>query len=100
MAWCRRASARVVDLSGQSGLTLSYWWKANSLDGGEWATVEIYDGTGWYTLQTITDGDDDNVYHYAEFDLSGYDMVSDFEILITNNGGNRDWFYFDDFTIE
>ena len=93
-------ASRVVDLSGESGLMLSYWWKADSIEAGEYATIEINDGTGWYTLQTINDSDDDNLYHYAEFDLSGYDMTTDFEIRITTNAGSRDWFYFDDFKIE
>jgi hypothetical protein len=93
-------ASRTVDLSGQTDLTLSFWWKADSLESGEYATIEVYDGTGWHTLQTIADGDDDNVYHYAEYDLSGYQMVADFEVRISLSAGARDWVYIDDLLIQ
>jgi len=93
-------ASRTVDLSGQTDLTLSFWWKANSLESGEVATIEVNDGTGWATIQTIQDGDDDNVYHYAEYDLSGFDMVSDFEIRISLSAHARDWVYIDDLLIQ
>ncbi len=69
------------------------------MEASDYATIEVYDGTGWYTLLTIQDGDDDDVYHYAEFDLSGYEMNADFEIRISSFGGSRDWLYLDDLTI-
>ena len=92
-------ASRTADLTGQSNLTLSFWWKADSIEAGDYGTIEIYDGTGWRTLLTIQDGDDDNVYHYAEFDLSGYEMNADFEIRISSFGNANDWLYLDDLTI-
>ncbi|HET6427249.1 MAG TPA: hypothetical protein VFJ30_03595, partial [Phycisphaerae bacterium] len=67
---------------------------------GEYALIEVNDGTGWTTLRTIQDGDDDNVYHYASYDLSGFDMVSDFEVRISLSAGSRDWVFIDDILIQ
>jgi hypothetical protein len=91
---------RSVNMSGVTNAYLQFWWKANSFEGGEYAYVGVYDGS-WHTVFTASNGDDDNTYRYADIDLSGYNMTSDFQVGIESDmSGNGDYFYIDDVVIE
>ncbi len=93
------AATRTVNLAGKSEAELTFWWKASSFETGESATVEIYDGS-WHTVLTIDDTDDDNTYHEAVIDLSGYNLIEDFQIRISSDMGDADdLLYIDDLTI-
>lgn len=84
---------------GRTGARLRFWWKAYSFEAGETATAEIYDGV-WRTVLTVVDGQDTNVYQYADIDLSGYQMVSNFQIRFRARMSNTaDYFYVDDIQI-
>jgi hypothetical protein len=71
---------RVVNLSGVTDANLSFNWKADSFESGETAVVEIYNGTSWITVMTISDGQDDNIYHHASINLAGYTLGSSFKV--------------------
>jgi hypothetical protein len=75
-------ASRAVNLSGVSTARLVFDWKATSFEASETAVVEIYNGTSWITVQTIIDGQDDNVYHHSDIDLSGYTLGSSFQVRI------------------
>lgn len=86
-------------MAGRTGARLRFWWKANSFEAGETATAEIYDGA-WHTVLTVVDGQDTNVYQYADIDLSGYQMVSNFQVRFRANMSNTaDYFYVDDIQV-
>lgn len=87
---------RAVDLSGYSNVHLQFWAKADSFESGEYAECLVYDGTGWDVVQTWVDGDDDNIYHFYDIDLSGYNMSGEFYIAFDAEMGNGDYLYIDD----
>jgi len=89
-------ATREVYLQGSSNVRLQFWWKANSFESGETGVVKVYDGS-WHTVLTVNNGEDDNVYHYADIDLSAYNMVGDFQVQAESHmSGNQDYFYIDD----
>ncbi len=95
-------ATRAVDMTGVTGAQLVYQRRANSLDSGESAVVQISDdgGTSWQTVQTINDGQDDNVWHQNTVSLAGYSMVNNFQVRFKINGNaTNDYFYIDDITI-
>ena len=90
---------RTVDMTGVSNARLQFWWKANDFEGSESANVQIYDGS-WHTVLTVVNGQDNNRYQYADISLSGYSMISNFQVRIdANMSGPYDFFYVDDLTI-
>ena len=87
---------RAVNLSGKSNVRLQFWAKADSFEGSEYAVCNIYDGVAWYTVETWTDEDDDNLYHFYDIDLSGYNMSSQFYVAFDAQMGTGDYLYIDD----
>ena len=80
-----------------SNVHLQFWAKANSFESGETAVCNIYDGVVWDTVQTWVNGDDDNIYHFYDIDLSGYNMYNQFYITFeANMSGTGDYLYIDD----
>ena len=91
--------SRLVNLDGLTSAILSFQWRATGFGGGDVAYVKIYDGN-WFTLLAVVDGDDDNNWHLATFDLSGYNFNSNF--LIQFEAGmnqDNDDFFIDDVKI-
>ncbi|MEE8372675.1 MAG: hypothetical protein V3R87_02940 [Dehalococcoidia bacterium] len=88
---------RSVDLSGESGVRLQFWAKANSFENTEAAYCQVSsDGTGWTTVQTWAVGDDDGIYRFYDIDLSPYTMSAQFWIAFDADMGNAiDYFYVD-----
>ena len=93
-------ATRTVNMAGVVSIhNLSLWWKAYHFETGEYATVDVFDGS-WHTVLTVSDGQDDNIYHLADVNLSGYNMVSNFQIRAASHmGGDGDFFYIDDILI-
>jgi hypothetical protein len=74
--------------------------KVHSFDAGETAVVEINNGTSWITVQTISDEQDDNVYHHSDIDLSGYTLGSSFQVRIKSlMSASDDTLYIDNLKI-
>jgi hypothetical protein len=72
---------RAVDLSGYDSARLQFWAKTKSFDSGEEARCLVSsDGGQWVEVRAWTDGDDDNIYHPYDIDLSSYDLTSQFWI--------------------
>jgi hypothetical protein len=94
-------AARSADLSGQSGLRLQFWAKADSFEAGEAAYCLVSsNGTDWTTVRTWVNGDDDDVYRFHDVDLSPYSMTSEFWIAFDAEMGNaQDLFYVDYVTV-
>ena len=93
-------ATRTVNMTGVVALhNLSLWWKAYHFETGEYATVDVFDGS-WHTVLTVSDGQDDNIYHSADVNLSDYNMVSNFQIRAASHmSGPGDFFYIDDILI-
>jgi hypothetical protein len=90
-------ATRTADLSEVTDADLSFYWKADSLESGEYATVEIYDGTSWQEILYVDDTQDDDLYHYVSVDLSTYTLTADFAIRVSIFGSNpQDFFSIDD----
>ncbi|RJQ38025.1 MAG: hypothetical protein C4555_05555 [Dehalococcoidia bacterium] len=90
---------RALDLSGQAGVHLQFWAKANSLEAGDIAVARVSpDGTTWTTVQSWTSADSDNTYHFYDIDLSGFTMSSQFRIAFDGTGMDQtnDYLYVDD----
>ena len=93
-------ASRAVSLAGVTSATLAFDWKANSFESGETAVVEIYNGTSWINVMTISDGQDDNVYHHASIDLSGYALTSGFQVRFRSlMSAADDYLYIDNLVI-
>ena len=91
-------ATRTVNMTGVVALhQLSFWWKAFDFETGETAVVEVYDGS-WHTVLTVIDGEDDDIYHVADVDLAGYNMVSQVRAE-SHMGGTGGYFYIDDINI-
>ena len=73
-------ATRYVNMSGVSNGRLRFWWRANSFESGEEAYVRVNDGSGWSTIMTVVNGQDTNSWTYADLDISGYNMSSNFGI--------------------
>jgi hypothetical protein len=94
------SATRAVDLSGVTAARLVFDWKASSFESSESAVVEIYDGTNWIAVLTVSDGQDDDNYHHADIDLSGYTLGSGFQVRIRSQmSAADDLFYVDDLMI-
>ena len=88
---------RAVDLSGRTDVRLQFWAKANSFEYGESAECYIYDGVDWHVVETWVNGDDDNVYHFHDIDLSSFNMSSQFYVCFdTDMSSAFDYLYIDD----
>jgi hypothetical protein len=92
---------RSVNLSGRSSVHLQFQAKAYSFEAGETAACLVSsNGTGWTTMQTWVDGNDDNIYHFYDIDLSGFTMSSQFYIAFdANMSGTGDYLYIDNIKI-
>jgi hypothetical protein len=92
---------RAVDLSSQPNARLQFWAKANSFEAGETAQCLVSEnGTVWTPVHTWVDGDDDNVYHFFDIDLTPYTLSSGFWIAYeANMSGTNDFLYVDDLQI-
>jgi hypothetical protein len=94
--------ARAVDLSGCEAPILRFWWKASSFETGEEAYCYVSpDGQNWTPVRTWRNGDDDDIYHREDIDLSPYASgSSEFWIAFDAEMGNTwDYFYIDDVQI-
>jgi hypothetical protein len=93
---------RAVDLSAQTEAHLQFWAKADAFEAGETAQCLVSEnGTDWTAVHTWVDGDDDNIYHFHDIDLSPYTLTSEFWIAFqANMSSRRDYFYVDDLKIK
>ncbi|MEE9323722.1 MAG: hypothetical protein V3U72_04210, partial [Candidatus Aenigmarchaeota archaeon] len=85
-----------LNLSGESNLTLSYWWRTGTddFDGGEYADMWIWDGS-WNEVRHYEDVQGE--YAYEEIYLSGYNMIDNFTIRFgSKSSRNGERFYVDD----
>lgn len=100
----RRASGyvdRAVNLAGQTNVRLQFWAKADSFEAGEYAECLVSpDDVNWTTVKTWVDGEDDNIYHFYDIDLSGFTMSSEFWIAFdAEMSGKYDYLYIDDLEV-
>jgi len=77
---------------------IGFWAKARSFESGEEAYFYFWDGT-YHLLHTWQNGDDDNVYHYYQFNLSGYNLGNNIIAFESAMSGTGDYFYVDDIVI-
>ena len=82
---------REVNLSGQTGVHLTFYAKVESLEGSDSALAQVSsDGVNWTTVKTWTSADSDGVYRLVDIDLSGFTMSSQFFVAfqgdMSNNG--------------
>ena len=93
-------ATRAVNLSGLTSAHLVFDWKANSFEASETGKVEIYNGTSWITVKTVVNGNDDNVYHHEDIDLSSYSLTSSFQVRFSLlSADTNDYFYIDNLFI-
>ena len=88
---------RAVNLSGLHGVRLQFWDKARSFSATEQVRCMVSpDGEQWTTVQTWSNGDDDNIYRFYDIDLSPYAMTAEFWIAFdTDLPDTESYFYID-----
>jgi hypothetical protein len=92
-------AGRTVDMTVVTNAHLRFWWKATSFEADETATVEVYDGS-WHTVLNVVSSQADNIYHFADINLTGYIMAVDFQVRAASHmSGIGDYFYIDDIEI-
>ena len=92
---------RSVNLKGRIGAKLKFAWRAASWESSDSVRVKVNDGSGWSTVKTFVNGDDDYYYHESEIDLSAFNHVSDFKIAFEGSmSSTSDWFYVDHIRVE
>jgi len=92
-----------LNLSGQSNLTLSYWWAmADELESVDYSDVWIWDGS-WHEVRNRNMSYVYGGYVKDEIDLSGYNMIENFTIRFGAemqsgwfDSGDNERFYVDD----
>jgi len=67
---------RDVNLSGQTGVHLTFYAKVESFEGSDSALVRVFSDGNWTTVKTWTSADSDGVYKLVDIDLSGFTMTS------------------------
>jgi len=89
-----------VNLSGRSGATLSYHWRMSSnFDDNEYSDLSIWDGQ-WHQIDIYYPNQGDDIYHYAEIDLTSYKKVENFTIRFgSKSSDDNERFYVDDVTV-
>ncbi len=80
---------RSLDLSGKTAVRAQFWAKISGLEVVDTAIFSVSpDGTNWTTVKTWVNGEDDNVYHFWDFDLSSYSMTANFWLRFQSNNSN------------
>jgi len=92
---------RTVNLKDRLGAKLKFAWRAASWETSDKVYIKVNDGSGWSTVKTFVNGDDDYFYHEAEIDISNFNHVDDFKIAFEGSmSSTSDWFYLDHIRIE
>ncbi|WP_457675026.1 heparin lyase I family protein [Thiolapillus sp.] len=87
---------RRVDLSGQQGVRLRFWYFTRAFRKGDQARVRVYDGS-WHEVLRIDGSELQNAYVQADLDLSGFQMQRDFRIRFEiRANGSKARLYLDD----
>ena len=95
-------AGKKINLTGEENLMLSYWWRMgpNSIESGEYANVQIWDGT-WKTARTYNSSQFYGPALRDEINLSGYNMINNFTIRFGLKSSDDDErFYIDDVEIK
>lgn len=97
---------REIDLSEATSASLQFWAKITQFESGDSAQCLISsNGVDWTPVHTWVDGDDDNIYHFYDKDLSTYELSSTFWIAFDTNmkvdyPWDWDYLYVDNLEIE
>ena len=95
-------ATRTVDLSRWTDVELGFWARADSFEPEDRVRVEVSpDGNSWVALETWEDGNDDNLYHLYEFDLSGMPMSNTFFLrFVSQMNEPSDYFFVDEVLLQ
>jgi hypothetical protein len=91
-------ASRSANLSGQSGIHLTFWAKVNSFESGDTLACQVSpDGSTWTTVKTWTSADSDDTYRYNDINLSPFAPYSSQFRIRFYSGMNQtsDYFYVD-----
>ena len=90
VSWCDITCTMSItgfDLSGNAypEFLQFYRYVDDSLDNGEYLSLEVYDGISWTELDRWTpeDSENDDTWHLEEYSLSSYTEVTDFGMRFT-----------------
>ena len=79
-------ASRDVNLSGKSGVHLTFRVRVNSFESSDTAAVLVSsDGSNWTTVKTYVSSDTSGVYSLEDIDLSGFTMSSQFFVAFEGN---------------
>ena len=94
--------SREVDLAGRANATVRFWAKADSFEPTETssALISTNGGGDWVILETWEEGDDDDIYHYYEYEITHYGLTADVIIAFdAEMSWKEDYFYIDDLEV-
>ena len=97
------SAKRAIDLSGKSSIHLQFYAKVNAFEPGDTAVVQVSSNNiDWTPVEQWEDGEDDNIYHFYDIDLSSYaPYSSEFWIMLDANMDQvSDWIFFDEVVIK
>lgn len=91
---------RYFDASHSENINISFYATASSLESGEYCRYYYFDGTANHELLALTDGDDDGVHDFYEFDVSDFGVASNSGLRVYGGLASADYCYIDDILIK
>jgi hypothetical protein len=90
---------RQFDDSGYDEVLVSFYATASSLENGDYCYYYYNDGSSDHLLLTLTNGDDDGIHDYYEFDVTGYGLDAGAGIKMVGASSTGDYCYIDSISI-
>jgi len=84
-----------LDTTGFTSVNVSFYATAGSLESGEYCRYYYFDGTTNRELLALTDGKDDNVHDYYNFEVTQYGLSNNAGIRMYGALGTGDYCYID-----
>jgi len=91
---------RTISTSGHTGVTFAWYMAAGSLEGDEACYAEVNTGSGWQTVGSVVNGQDNNTFIYGSWTGSAADDNANFQVRFrASTGAAGDYCYADDVTV-
>ncbi len=89
-----------INLEGKENCTLSFWMRQESVEGGEYCYIDIYNGTWQNSVLSFTDTENEGSWNEEEISLGVFNPGSNFRLRFrVEYGQDNDYLVVDDIEI-